>query len=92
MSTSPEYDVILRNGTLFDGSGQPPVKGDLALRGESIAALGDLGQAHGRHEMDVSGLAVAGSARTIFRTDRDYFILVGTVPRADRTFLLPGPR
>ena len=36
-----EYDLILRNGTLYDGSGNPPMKGDLAIQGESIAALGD---------------------------------------------------
>src|SRR5881394_4009904 len=59
MSNSPEYDVILRNGALYDGSGHPPVKGDLALQGESIAALGDLQSARARQEMDVSGLAVA---------------------------------
>src|SRR6266705_410469 len=48
-----EYDVILRSGTLYDGSG------DLAIQGESIAALGDLKNATGRREMDVAGLAVA---------------------------------
>jgi len=58
MSNLVDYDLILRNGTLYDGSGHPPVKGDLALQGESIAALGNLGQARGRQEMDVSGLAV----------------------------------
>jgi N-acyl-D-amino-acid deacylase len=59
MSNPAEFDVILRNGNLYNGSGHPPVKGDLALQGESIAALGDLGSARGRQEMDVSGLAVA---------------------------------
>jgi N-acyl-D-amino-acid deacylase len=54
-----EYDLILRNGTLYDGSGHPPVAGDLAIRGESIAALGDLKGARGRQEMDVAGLALA---------------------------------
>src|SRR5947209_2513895 len=54
-----EYDVILRNGTLYDGSGAPGVPGDLALHGQAIAALGDLQSARGRQELDVSGLAVA---------------------------------
>src|SRR6266849_7875571 len=54
-----EYDLILRNGTLYDGSGHPPVAGDLAIRGESIAVLGDLKGARGRQEMDVAGLALA---------------------------------
>jgi N-acyl-D-amino-acid deacylase len=53
------YDLILRNGTLFDGSGAPGVVGDLALQGRVIAALGELHSARGRQELDVSGLAVA---------------------------------
>src|SRR4051794_876776 len=59
MPTPAEYDVILRNGTLYDGTGQPPIKGDLAIQGQSLAALGDLKDARGRQEIDVAGLAVA---------------------------------
>ncbi len=55
----PEYDVVLRNGTLYDGSGLAPVTADLAIDGDSIVALGELGGAAGRTEIDVSGLAVA---------------------------------
>jgi N-acyl-D-amino-acid deacylase len=53
------YDIILRNGTLYDGSGAAPIVGDVAINGESIAALGDLGDATGKTEIDVTGLAVA---------------------------------
>ena len=52
------YDLILRGGTLYDGSGRPGQRGDLAIADGRIAALGDaLGQA--RREIDVSDLAVA---------------------------------
>src|SRR5258708_20808599 len=54
-----EYDIILRNGTLYDGSGAPGVPGDLAIQGQTIAALGDLKDARGRQELVVSGLAIA---------------------------------
>ena len=54
-----EYDIILRNGTLYDGSGGPGVPGDLAIDGQTIAALGDLSAAKGRRELDLGGLAVA---------------------------------
>ena len=37
-----EYDVILRNGTIYDGSGKPPIVGDVAIRGQRIAAVGTL--------------------------------------------------
>ncbi len=54
-----EYDVVLRNGTMYDGSGSAPYVGDLAMDGDLIAAIGDLGRAEGRVEIDAAGLAVA---------------------------------
>lgn len=56
---TPQYDVVIRHGTLYDGSGSPPTTGDLAIAGDTIAALGDLSWAHGVREIDATGLAVA---------------------------------
>jgi N-acyl-D-amino-acid deacylase len=53
------YDVILRGGTVYNGSGDAPFVGDVAINGDTIAALGDLGAARGTTEIDVTGLAVA---------------------------------
>ena len=53
------YDVILRGGTIYDGSGGEPYVGDVALNGDLIAALGDIGEAEAPVEIDVQGLAVA---------------------------------
>jgi N-acyl-D-amino-acid deacylase len=53
------YDVILRNGTIYDGSGEPSYVGDVAFAGDKIAALGDIGAATATLEIDVEGLAVA---------------------------------
>jgi len=53
------YDLILRGGTIYDGSGDAPYVGDVALNGDTIAALGDLGNATAKAEIDVQGLAVA---------------------------------
>jgi N-acyl-D-amino-acid deacylase len=56
------YDVILRGGTLYDGSGGKPYVGDVALRGDRIARIakaGSLGDAKGKVELDAKGLAVA---------------------------------
>ena len=36
-----EVDVVIRGGTLYDGSGGPPVVGDLAIDGDRIVAVGD---------------------------------------------------
>ena len=53
------YDIILRNGMIYDGSGGDPYKGDVAIQGDTIAAVGDLGDANAAQEIDVTGLAVA---------------------------------
>ena len=53
------YDVILRGGTIYDGSGESPFTGDLAISGDKIIAIGDIGKASASLEIDVEGLAVA---------------------------------
>ena len=58
-TTAADYDVLIRNGTLYDGSGGTPVKGDLAIQGGVIAAVGKLGAAQGKTDIDAAGLAVA---------------------------------
>lgn len=58
-SASADYDLIIQNGQLLDGSGEPSFSGDLAIRADTIAALGDLGDATAETVVDASGLAVA---------------------------------
>jgi N-acyl-D-amino-acid deacylase len=57
--SAPVYDVVIRNGFIYNGSGDDPYRGDVAISGDRIAAVGDLGPASGREEIDVDGLAVA---------------------------------
>jgi N-acyl-D-amino-acid deacylase len=58
-SPPPTYDVILRGGTVYDGSGGEPYVADIAIDNDSIAAVGDLDEAQAALEIDVAGLAVA---------------------------------
>ena len=53
------YDLILRGGTIYDGSGGDPFIGDVAINGDLIAALGDIGDGIAVTEINVQGLAVA---------------------------------
>ncbi|HOX20731.1 MAG TPA: D-aminoacylase, partial [Gemmatimonadales bacterium] len=55
----PAYDLVIRHGTVYDGTGGEPAVGDVAVVGDSIVAVGDLGGARGRVEVDATGLAVA---------------------------------
>jgi N-acyl-D-amino-acid deacylase len=52
-------DLILRGGTIYDGSGSAPITGDIAIVGDSIVAVGDASAWKGAAEADVTGLAVA---------------------------------
>jgi N-acyl-D-amino-acid deacylase len=54
----PAYDVVIRHGTVYDGSGMPPVTGDVAIVGDSIVAIGTVAGA-GKTEVDATGMAVA---------------------------------
>ena len=56
---APAYDLVLRHGTVYDGSGGVARVADVAVVGDSIVAVGDLGTARGRVEVDATGLAVA---------------------------------
>ena len=58
-ASEPDVDVVLRGGTLYDGSGSPGYVGDVAIQGDSIVAVGDIGGLTGATEIDVSGMAVS---------------------------------
>jgi len=58
-TSKPDYDIVIRNGTIYDGSGSSPFAGDIAINADTIAAVGSLNQAKGKQEIDVGGLAVA---------------------------------
>ena len=55
---SEEFDVVIRHGTIVDGSGSKPYVGDVALRGDKIVAVGRV-EGRGRTEIDATGRAVA---------------------------------
>lgn len=54
-----EYDVVIRGGTVYDGSGKSGVISDIGITGDTVAYIGDLSEAVGKKEIDAKGLAVA---------------------------------
>jgi len=56
---SPSYDVILRNGSVLDGTGKPAFPADIAIAGPRLAKIGTLELARATQEIDVRGLTVA---------------------------------
>ena len=53
------HDVIIRGGTLYDGSGGPPLVTDLAIDGDRVSAIGDLSRHQGTTDINATGMAVA---------------------------------
>ncbi|MEE4217585.1 MAG: D-aminoacylase [Xanthomonadales bacterium] len=54
-----DHEIILKNGTVYDGGGAPPYQADIAIDGDRITAIGDLAGKSAATEIDVDGLAVA---------------------------------
>ena len=57
-TTSTTYDTVIRNATIYDGSGAPPIHGDVAIKGDRIAAVGTV-SGHAANEIDAHGMAVS---------------------------------
>ncbi len=55
----PIYDTIIHNGMIYDGNGKEPFKGDIAIKNDTIAFIGDLSNASAKNEIDARGMAVA---------------------------------
>src|SRR5438045_4365361 len=55
---SADFDVIIKGGTIYDGSGDEPRQADVAIRGDRIAAIGDFKSATAKTIVDAKGLAV----------------------------------
>ena len=55
----PQYDIIIRNGRVVDGSGRPAFNSDVAIQADRIALIGNLRGAKARREIDASGQIVA---------------------------------
>src|ERR1700677_876434 len=58
-SAEAPYDVLIRHGHILDGTGNPWYAGDIAIRGDRIAAIGALQGAKAKRVIDASGLVVS---------------------------------
>jgi N-acyl-D-amino-acid deacylase len=58
-SQPQSFDIIIKGGTVYDGSGRPGRRVDVAIKGDRIAAVGNLSRANATTVIDAKGLAVA---------------------------------
>jgi N-acyl-D-amino-acid deacylase len=54
-----DYDIIIRNGLIYDGNGGNPIKGDIGINADTIAFIGNLSTATAKEERDAKGMAVS---------------------------------
>jgi N-acyl-D-amino-acid deacylase len=59
LSSKNKYELIIRNGVIYDGSGKKPFHGDVAINADTIAFVGDLSDAYAREVIDAKGMAIA---------------------------------
>jgi N-acyl-D-amino-acid deacylase len=55
----PAYDILIRGGTIYDGSGSKPYRGAVAIKGDRIVAVGARIRGEAKRTIDATGLAVA---------------------------------
>ncbi len=58
-AAEPAYDLLVRNGKVVDGTGNPWFVGDVAVRGDRIVAVGRVPPGKARREIDARGLVLA---------------------------------
>ena len=63
-----EPETVLRGGTVYDGTGKPPIVADVLIRGEKIVAIGKVEITKDTKVIDCKGLVVAPASSTCTRT------------------------
>jgi len=58
-ASAGDYDLIIRNGHIIDGTGNPWHAADVGVTGDRVAAIGDLRDAHAKREIDAKGRIVS---------------------------------
>ena len=58
-NSKKDYDLIIRNGLIYDGSGNAPISSDIGINGHFISLVGDLSNSTAENEINAEGMAVA---------------------------------
>src|SRR5262245_41212874 len=85
---APDTNLVFRNATIHDGTGKPPVKGDVHVKGDRIAAVGAVGKIEGATEVDAANLVICPGFIDL-HTQCDSG-LTGKTGRANKNYVTQG--
>ena len=71
----PEYDIIIRNGRVVDGTGRPGFKADIAIKDDRIARIGNLAGEKTKREIDARGQVVAPGFLDMLGQSEQYVLI-----------------
>ena len=77
IAVAQTYDVIIKNGMIYDGTGGKPYRGDIAVLGDRIVKIGDLSKTTAKQIVDANGLAVAPGFINMLSWSTDSLIIDG---------------
>jgi dihydroorotase/N-acyl-D-amino-acid deacylase len=75
MPQQPQYDLLIRNGRIVDGSGRAGYVADVALKGDRIVSIGKLSQATAARTIDAQGLVVAPGFIDMLGQSEQYLLI-----------------
>jgi N-acyl-D-amino-acid deacylase len=82
---SPQFDLLIKNGRIVDGSGRAAYVADLALKGDRIVSIGKLSQATATRTIDAQGLVVAPGFIDMLGQSETYLLID---PRANSKVMM----
>jgi N-acyl-D-amino-acid deacylase len=74
-SQTPQYDLLIRNGRIVDGSGRAAYNADLAVKGDRIVRIGDLSSATAARIIDARNLVVAPGFIDLLGQSESYLLI-----------------
>src|SRR4029079_12772666 len=85
MFQSPQFDLVIKNGRIVDGSGRAAYVADLAIKGDRIVSIGKLSQATATRTVDAQGLVVAPGFIDMLGQSETYLLID---PRANSKVMM----
>jgi len=82
---SPQFDLLIKNGRIVDGSGRAAYVADLAIKGDRIVSIGKLSQATATRTVDAQGLVVAPGFIDMLGQSETYLLID---PRANSKVMM----